>query len=149
MKKALILFVSLLCILSLVSCELLSNEPLRKEMLEYYNEDDNYEELIGEIKSTEYKDDIDELFLEIDLKTDNHDFSVNATTGYGEFTLVNQSNYRFDLELNDVITFSSATMHFYNGHVLPIISIEKNGEQLLSFSDGKENYINWIKETFD
>lgn len=147
MKKIIILLCHLICILCLVSCDF--DAPLRNKMLSYYSQEENYFQLTGEIKSIEYKDEIDELFLEIDLLGDKHQFPVNAETGYGEFAFVNWSNYDFSLQEDDVIVFSSASMYFYNGHILPIVHFEKNGYEYLSLTDGVENYIEWIQETFN
>ena len=39
-------------------------------------------------------------------------------------------------------------MYFYNGHYLPIVHIEKDEKEYLSFEVGKQNYLKWIEETF-
>ena len=147
MKKLSLFLVAILSIFFLASCNF--NEPLRNNMLDYYNKDNVYSELTGEIKSIKYKEGIDELFIEIELAEIKNDFSVNAVTGYGEFTIVNWSKYNFALEANDTIIFTSAPMYFYNGHILPIVALSKNEEIYISFNEGVSTYINWIQETFD
>lgn len=144
MKKALFLFLSLSLIL-LSACNF--NKPLRNEMLNYYAQEDNFVELCGEIKSISHQKDTDEMFLEIGLQTVDCEIPLNAETGYGEFVLVNSSDFDFDLAVGDIIVFSSAPMYFYNGHTLPILHLEKTGF-VLSLNDGKNNYLAWIKEKF-
>ena len=147
MKKTSLLLSSLACILLLVACDF--NAPLRNKMINYYAQDDVYYELQGQIASIEYNKDTDILFLEIDLESNNYDFPINAETEYCEFNIVNWSAYEFNLKTNDVVVFWSAPMRFYNGHRPPIVGLRKNDVQYISLEDGKDNYINWIKEKFD
>jgi hypothetical protein len=147
MKKTVILMNCVLACLLLVSCDF--NAPLRNKMINYYSQDSNYSDLTGVIRSIKPVKGTDELFLEIDLLSENPDFSCNLETGYYEFVLVNRSAKDYDLKVNDTIVFTSAPMYFYNGHILPIIRIERNDSELLSFDAGKESYLNWIKSTFD
>ena len=146
MKKILVLSFCLFCIFYHISCDF--NAPLRNKMLNYYSNEENYVELQGEIKAIEYKSELDELFLEIDLIGDKHNFPLNEETSYGEFVLVYWSSYEFSLQENDIITFVSAPMYFYNGHNLPVVRLEKEEEEHLAFSEGHISYLEWIKETF-
>ena len=43
------------------------------------------------------------------------------------------------LQIGDEIIFTSAPEIFYNGHALPIVHLEVNGEVLLPFEEGYEN----------
>lgn len=147
MKKIGLLSILLVNIFLLSSCDF--NAPLRNKMVDYYSENENYIELYGVVVSINIIESTKENILEIDILTENHNFPINAETGYGEFVIVNYDQYDFDLEASDEIIFKSASMYFYNGHYLPIISLEKNGEILLTFSEGKENYLKWIKKTFN
>lgn len=147
MKKICVLMILLVNTVLLSSCDF--NAPLRNNMVDYYSENENYIELYGVIVSINIIESTKENILEIDILTENHNFPVNTKTGYGEFVIVNYDQYDFDLEANDEIIFKSASMYFYNGHYLPIISLEKSGEILLTFSKGKENYLKWIQKTFN
>lgn len=117
-------------------------------MLKYYSNDENYVELTGIVVSanaSEYKDYV----LLIQITTPEHEFALIPNTQEQEFRLYSNQSIMQQITEGDTIKFVSAPMYFYNGHVLPIISIEKQGEVLLSFEEGKENYISWIKEEFN
>lgn len=146
MRKFLLLVIFLFFVFVLMCCDY--NKPLREEMLSYYEQDANYEVMNGKIKSLYYIEEQDELFLQIDVLSDNQ-VSYNQSKSYCDFVLVNWSYYEIELKVDDEIMFTSASTYFYNGHVLPIIHIELNQVQLLSFAEGKENYIDWIKKKFD
>lgn len=147
MKKIIALIICVISFFSLLSCDW--NGPLRNKMLDYYVQDENYSELIGEIRGFKYNEKYDCLFIEVELLTENEDFRYNAITGYYEFELINWSTYKFDLEINDKITFTSAPMQFYEGQDLPIVRIERESVEYLSFTKGKEDYIRYITETFN
>lgn len=147
MKKTGFLSILLVIILLLSSCDF--NAPLRNKMVDYYSENINYIELYGVIVSINIIESTQENILEIDILTENHSFPINTETGYGEFVIVSYDQYDFDLEANDEIIFNSAPMYFYNGHYLPITSLEKSGEILLTFCEGKESYLMWIKKSFN
>lgn len=141
MKKS----VSILTLIALlISCMFLSscdfNAPLRNKMLDYYSNNDNYVELQGIVVSPENSYGR----MEIDILTESHGFPLNAQTGYAEFEV----SAIYELAPGDKITFVSAPMHFYNGHILPIMALEKDGVVLFNFEDGKESYLNWIEENF-
>lgn len=91
----------------------------------------------------------DELVLDVSIVTENHNFQVNAESGYVKFVIVKYSKENHNLAVNDEIFFTSAPMYFYNGHYLPIIYLEKDNEVLLEFKEGKEIYLHWIKEEFN
>lgn len=139
MKKALsIILAFVFILLAFCSCDF--NAPLRKKMLEYYSDDGNYVELQGVVISPEN----DYGYMEIDILTESHGFPLNAETGYGEF----ESGLVYNLNPGDEITFISAPMYFYNGHVLPIMALEKDDVVILAFEDGKSSYLAWIEESF-
>lgn len=147
MKKIILSLTLMINILLLSSCDF--NAPLRNKMVDYYSKNENYIELYGIVVSSSINENKQENILEVTILTENHNFPTNAETGFGEFIIVNYDKYNFDLKTNDEIIFKSATMYFYNGHYLPIVSLEKNGEILLNFYDGKENYLKWIQTTFN
>ena len=146
MRKIMALLLCSISILLLCACTL--NTPLKNKMLEYYTLDSNYVQVTGIIKSVEYHKEIDELYIKIEVSTDNHPFPYLGDDGCGEFTLVNWSLFEFDLEIGDAVVFTSAPYYFYNGHIWPIVAVEKEGCEYLSYEKGKDNYLNWIKETF-
>lgn len=114
---------------------------LAKKMLEYYRDDNNYVELEGVIVSKDNKADV----LYIEITTENHDFSTFNDKST-DFRIYSETDV--ELNIGDTLKFISAPMYFYNGHRLPIISLEKDGEIYLTFEKGKSDYLNWIQKTF-
>ncbi len=147
MKKILILFLCLSFLFILTSCDY--NKPLRERMLKYYGCDDNYVKLTGEIKSLKHYEESDALYLEISIIDGEDKVDTDFYTGYATFSFENWSKYQCELAVGDVITFTSAPDYFYDGHTKPIIHLEKDNQVLLSFEEGKNNYLEWIKVTFE
>ena len=123
----------------LTACDF--NAPLRKKMIQYYSDDNHYYQLDGVIIS------INDIVLEIDILTENHVFPVN-TNGYQNFIVINAADWISDLSEGDEISFTSAPMHFYNGHYLPIISLKKGDTVYMTFEEGKKHYLNFIYTVF-
>ena len=125
--------------LPMIACD--CNKPLREKMLKYYSDDSVYCNLCGEIKE---KNDV---YLIIEVFTESHTFISRGENGYITFVIYGSSCIE-KIEVGDVIDFISAPMCFYNGHYMPIVYLEKEQEVLLSFEEGKTNYLNWINDTF-
>lgn len=49
------------------------------------------------------------------------------------------------LNVDDVVIITSAPMIFYNGQIPPIVYLEKDGETLISYEEGKAAYLDWIE----
>lgn len=146
MKKMISIVIVVSYAFLLSSCDF--NGPLRNKMLDYYNKDDNYIELEGLVKNIEHHKDWDELVVQIEILTEEHQIPYINETNICEFVIVNWSKYSFKLEVDDCVVFVSAPYYFYNGHILPIVSLQQGECDCLSFEDGKGNYIDWIKDTF-
>lgn len=128
-------------ILSFASCDF--NGPLRKKMLTYYSDDMNYKTMEGIIKSIDGKE------LTLSILTENHDFSVNTAGDLQDVILIENGSQHYDLKVGDTIVFTSAPMYFYNGHKIPIVSLQKGDTIYLTFEEGKRLYLEWIQKTFD
>ena len=139
MKKIIFCLFLIINIVLTTSCDF--SAPLRNKMLDYYSVDENYIELTGIIISI----DADRNLLRIKILSE--DASI-WESGSAEFFLVDYSERDYNLNIDDEIVFTTATMLFYNGHDMPIISLEKDGEVLLSFDEGKEMYLDYIKDRF-
>ena len=139
MKKRTLFLLLLIVTLGITACDF--NSPLRDKMIEYYSDDNNYQSLDGVVVNIESN------ILEINITTPNHSFPININ-GCQEFELMNYGDWVSDIKVGDEISFISAPMYFYNGHCLPIVSLEKEGQLYLSFDKGKDDYLHWIKETF-
>ena len=146
MKKRIISLLVLICMLiipiGLSACEAacrIYNAPLRKHMIEYYSDDSNYISLNGVIVSIYYGQ------REIDIATEDSDITAEGPV---PFNVMIDLNVLDEMQVGDEITFVTAPMSFYNGHIWPIVAVEKDGKTYLSFEDGKASYLEWIDETF-
>lgn len=138
MKKIVFLLVSILLCLSMVSCSALMyliNTPTRERMLDYYADDSNYVEVQGIVVG------ITQNSIMVDIDGD-HPFDYALSDGQPWFQLLAP----VDLEIGDLVTLVSAPGIFYDGHRSPIAALEKDGEILLSFEEGKRLCLEEAKE---
>ena len=115
------------------------NAPLKKHMTEYYSDDSNYINLDGVIVS------IDTSQWEIDITTENSGITAEGPV---TFHVMIDLDWLDEMEVGDEISFVTAPMYFYNGHIWPVVAVEKDGKTYVSFEDGKERYLQWIEKTF-
>ena len=130
------------CMLFLMACSVI-DAPLRNKMTQYYSDDDNYQEVTGIVKEK-----IGEENLKVMITTEYHTFRSDSESNYVVFTLSSHSALSEYINVGDEITLTSAPMHFYNGHALPIVALKIGGEVFLLFEEGKADYLEWIQETF-
>ncbi len=148
MRKMILAFICIIISYTLVACDFM-NKPLRTKMINYYNDDSNYVALSGVIINIRYLEKSQDTILRIKILTEENAFPCDTETSETDFIVIDWSEKICNLNVNDTIDFVSAPSYFYEGHKLPIISIEKDGETLLSFGEGKEIYLNWINTTFE
>ncbi len=122
MKKRLVLFIFMILV---SSCRIDFNGPLRRKMLNYYSNDNNYVKLIGVVKSIgDYQ--YEKIKFEIELQEkDKYPMYDHNTEGYHLFAVYSLSELSIDLKYDDEINFTTSLFYFYNGHRLPIVAIEK------------------------
>ncbi len=136
MKKFEILII-LFLVTFLSGCHL-SNQILANNMLEQYSDDQNYVTLSGEIIEFNENNAIikcEELNEYISYQSELCDYYI-------------YSNQIIELFVGDQIEFVTVPFHFYNGHKLPIVELKIDGNTLLTFEEGKENLIEWVKTNF-
>lgn len=146
MRKALCIMV-ILSIAFLCACDF--NAPLRNKMVDYYSKTENYSALKGKIASIKINSDAQEISIEIDILTPGHNFPLNSKTNHCEFVIVNYTEEEKSISVGDEIEFTSAPMYFYNGHVLPVVSLKVGDKEITTFGEGQVRYLSWIKQTFD
>lgn len=115
------------------------NAPLRNGMIEYYSDDSNYINLDGVIVSIDYCQ------WEIDITTEDSGITAEGPV---KFDVMIDLDLLDEMEIGDEISFVTAPMYFYNGHIWPIVAVEKDGKTYVSFEDGKAHYLHWIEKTF-
>lgn len=133
----LVLILVLILVVFLSGCNLF-DKKLAKKMIEKYSEDQNYVVLIGEIVEYDGNDVIikcEELKNYLSYEAELCDYYIYST-------------HSIELSVGEQIEFTTVPFHFYNGHKLPIVEIKKDGEIILSFNEGKDILINWVKTNF-
>lgn len=138
--KKLISFLLIFVMLFLSSCDVFG-EKKRRRMVEYFSNDEHYAELSGTVASIEAP------YIRVNniqVLTEIHDFPIYKTTDQEIFAIVNYKDLSFNINVGDEIVFTSAHMHFYNGHRLPIVELKRGEDVLLTFEDGKAAYLDWI-----
>ncbi|MBO5701901.1 MAG: hypothetical protein J6S71_05645 [Clostridia bacterium] len=131
----------LMClIISLSSCDF--SKPLRTKMQSYYSDDTNYVTLSGIVASMSD----DGRKLGIKITTENHGITHPKLEDIYEFHVFFEDDEAWvGIELNDPVTFTTAPMYFYNGHILPIVFLAKDGEVYLELEDGKAQLLTWVE----
>lgn len=138
-----VLLLSLLVSMTLTACK----GMYKSRMIDYYCDDNNYVELTGVVVEKQYYRDEPTNVLSIRVTSSNNDFYMYGSDT-GSFCLYFPGLLDKLCE-GDTIIFTSAPRVFYDGQKYPIVSLSKDEQELLSFTDGKSNYIEWIKSEFD
>lgn len=135
--SVLVLILVLILVVFLSGCNSF-DKKLAERMIEKYSEDQNYVVFIGEVVEYNGNDVIikcEELKNYISYEDELCDYYIYST-------------HSIELSVGEQIEFTTVPFHFYNGHKLPIVEIKKDGEMILSFNEGKDILINWVKTNF-
>ena len=118
------------------SCEMVQEVP-------YYSDKNNYIILNGIVDYIRYSDDGKTLYLRFsDLDPDFSDCPFKIV---GKNLKIAQKNGIDEkMEIGDEVEFITAPRYFGDGYIVPIAGISVDGEVLLDFEQGYENYIDWI-----
>ena len=116
--------------------------PLEDQMIDYYLKDKNFVTLTLKVCDVEFKDGKNQLFLTFEIE-ETIDIEYRLE-GEKTFVLVYQDRYNLDINNGDVLTFTTAPQKYYNRHTLPILSLHKDNEEIVSIKEGTNNYISWI-----
>ncbi len=122
------------------ACDFLASD---KKMLDYYSNNSNYEKVTASIISKEAETDNT---IIVDIKTQNSSY-VADYYGYYLFHFYFSTEIYAILNEGDTVVITSAPMIFYNGQILPIIALERAGEILIAFEEGKAAYLDWIENS--
>ena len=107
-------------------------------MIEKYSNNQNYVTLTGEIIEINENNAVikcEELNDYISYEDELCDYYIYSE----EFV---------ELQIGEIIQFTTVPFHFYNGHKLPIVELRIDEDTLLSFVEGKENLIGWVNTNF-
>lgn len=118
--------------------------PLEDQMIDYYLKDKNFVTLTLKVCDVEFKDGKNQLLLTFEIE-ETIDIEYRLE-GEKTFVLVYQDRYNLDINNGDVLTFTTAPQKYYNRHTLPILSLHKDNEEIVSIKEGTNNYISWISD---
>lgn len=128
----------------LLSC-LLSSCYLAAKEKEYYAHKENYVTAVGTITFINYNEEKTALYLGFSDLTPR--FSDDSFKIVGDNFLTVQGNgIDKKVQIGKQVEFVSATRYFGDGYVMPIVAISVDGEVLLSFDEGYDNFQKWLKE---
>lgn len=140
MKKRIYLFAAIFLLSFLLSsCYLTAKEK------EYYAHKENYVTAVGTITFINYNEENTALYLGFSDLTPG--FSDSCFKIVGENLLTVQKNgIDQKIQIGKQVEFVSATKYFGDGYVMPMVAISVDGEVLLLFDEGFDNFQEWLKE---
>lgn len=130
----------------LVSCFLkccFSCNPIKEK--EYYKDKSNYIKATGTIDFINVVEDDAEMYLgfcDLNPKFDDTCFKIVGKN----FEIVKNNGIVSKIEIGDEVEFITAPKYFGDGYIMPIVAISINGESLLDFEDGYENFQDWLEK---
>ena len=118
-----------------------SKKTLQREMTEFYSNDSVYETVTGEIVEISNGN-----LFRVRITSESPNFTRGLSDVSFLFLVAGGSEWNdeqkyLSFEIGDQISFISSSIHFYNGHYLPIVQLEKDGVVYLDFETGKNNLI--------
>lgn len=106
----------------------------------YYADKENFVNVTGTVKHIKYNE--NETMLYLGFSDLSQKFADNTFKIVGENLVIAQENGIDEkLEMGDQIEFITAPGYFGDGYVMPIVSITIDGETLLEFDEGYENFM--------
>ena len=115
------------------------------KMLKYYSQKENYISVTGKVASVEYNDDFKALYIcfsELSTNLDDVCFKIVGKN----LEIVRSKQIEDKVRIGGQITFETAPRYFGDGYVMPIVSVSVNGEILLGFEEGYNNFIEWLSK---
>ena len=131
--------ISLLLLLSMVSCVLNYSDTIR-----YYRDKDNYITATNTVDFINYTD-YGWLYISFDEKPEGVRDDCFFIAGKN-LDIMLERGIREKLQMGSEVTITYAPKIFGDGYVVPIAAIAVDGEELLSFEEGYPNLIEWLKK---
>ena len=135
----------------------------RYREIEYFSQKENYMNVSGIVTHFIYDRyqalylGFSEIHLSNDITFDGQTFVDSLVTDeilhftYSTFEIIGKNLEKVEangvyekIKLGDRVEFTSAPGDFGNGYKLPIVAISVNGESLLDFEEGYENFLDWL-----
>ena len=144
MKKSslrqLIIIIHVVCILLVSLCSCSSSE-----MISYYSHKEHYISVIGTVSYINYSEDTTALYIGFSEMYPTLDDTCFKICGEN-FEIVKANKIDDKLTIGEQIIFITAPMYFGDGYIMPIVALSINGEDLLNFEEGYENWIDWLSK---
>lgn len=138
MKKQVLL--KLFCTLLIVAISIISLSSCGLVKIDYYSNKENYIVVTGEVSRIFFDENQSTVYL--NFSELNVSFQI-----VGKNALIVMERGILDrIKVGDSIEFITAPRYFGNGYSVPIVSITVGDEELLSFEEGYENYLEWLKQ---
>ncbi len=138
MKKQVLL--KLFCTLLIVVISIISLSSCGVVKIDYYSNRENYIVVTEEVSRIFFDESQSTVYL--NFSELNVSFQI-----VGKNALIVMERGILDrIKVGDSIEFITAPRYFGNGYSVPIVSITVGDEELLSFEEGYENYLEWLKQ---
>ncbi len=140
-KKAMCACIVLLLVYSSFLC---SCSVSNRVLIRYYSEKSNYVTASGVVFHIKDAPERDELVFGFsDLSPSMDDVGFKLVGANREIVL--QRDILQKIQLGTMVSFMTAPHYFGDGYIMPIVEISVDGEELLSFEEGYENLLEWLR----
>ena len=110
---------------------------------EYYCEDSNYIKAYGTVNHLSYGEKNTYVYLSFESIPDAYG-DRSFKVGDKNYHLLMERGFADKVQLGTQVEYISAPRIFWDGYSMPIVALSVNGEILLSFEEGKENFLDSI-----
>lgn len=111
---------------------------------EYYAQKDNYINATGTVIHIAYSEDNSEMYIGFSNLNPTFDDITFEIVG-DNLSIVQKNNIDEKIKIGDKIEFITAPRYFGDGYVMPIVALSVNGEDLLEFEEGYDNFLKWLE----
>jgi len=113
------------------------------QMREYYATESNYVTAFGTVAFFSMNEAEKALYIDFLTTTPTFDDTCFKIVG-NNYDLVLERGIGDFLQNGSQIEFITAPRYFGDGYVMPIVSMSADGETILAFDEGYENFLEWL-----
>ncbi len=121
------------------------NKSYSKRELAYYTKESNYIEVTGVITGIYQYEQSSKLVLSCEELSSHFSERYFKISGKN-YSVVLDRQILAKIKKGARVEFISAQEYFYDGYQMPIVQLSVDGEELLSYEEGYQNLIEWLKE---
>lgn len=118
-------------------------EPIRPR-LEYYSDSNNYIKSTGTVSYLSWGPNQSYVFLafvEIPAEYSDTSFVIEGEN----LRIMQENGFAEKIQLGTEVEYISAPRYFWDGYSMPIVALAVDGETLLSFEEGMQNLLKFIR----